>query len=166
MICKITFGYNIFFHGKVYHSIETILSNIPVNVVPVVGLVLSAAIQSTNRSLDKSVLYMLGVGTLFYDDVIKWKHFPRYWSFGQWRGASMFSFIFVRTNNWGNNGDARDLRRHRAHYDVIVMYSSLSAKVCSRFHTLILDPIRMHRNGKNRSFGKLKCISPLNQHQE
>ena len=42
-----------------------------------------------------------------YDDVIKWKHFPRYWPFvrgihrppvnsphkGQWRGALMFSLI-------------------------------------------------------------------------
>ena len=25
------------------------------------------------------------------------------------------------TNSWANNGDAGDLRRHRAHYDVIVM---------------------------------------------
>ena len=25
-------------------------------------------------------------------------------------------------NDWVNNGEAGDLRRHRAHYDVIVMY--------------------------------------------
>ena len=70
-----------------------------------------------------------------HDDVIKWKHFPRYWSFvwgihwspvnsprkGHWRGALMFSSICSWINGWENNGDAGDLRRQRAHYDVIVM---------------------------------------------
>ena len=69
------------------------------------------------------------------DDVIKWKHFPRYWPSvrgihrspvnsphkGQRRGALMFSLVCVRINGWVNNGEAGDLRRHRAHYDVIVM---------------------------------------------
>ena len=72
----------------------------------------------------------------FHDDVIKWKHFPRYWPFvqgshrspvnspqkDQWRGALMFSLICAWTNSWANNGDAGDLRRHRAHYDVIVLW--------------------------------------------
>ena len=67
--------------------------------------------------------------------VIKWKQFPRYWPFvrgiyrspvnsphkGQWRGASMFSLICAWINNWVNNREAGDLRRHRAHHDVIVM---------------------------------------------
>ena len=66
-----------------------------------------------------------------HDDVITWKHFPRYWPFvrgihrspvnsphkGQWRGALMFSLIYARINN----RDAGDLRRHRTHYDVIIM---------------------------------------------
>ena len=69
------------------------------------------------------------------DDVIKWKHFPRYWPFvrgfhrspvnfphnGQWRGALTFSLICAWIDRWANNGDAGDLRRYRAHYDVIVM---------------------------------------------
>ena len=73
-------------------------------------------------------------GTL-HDDVIKWKHFPRYWTFvrgihrfpvnsphkGQWRGGLMFSLICVWINGWVNNREAGDLRRHSAHYDVIVM---------------------------------------------
>ena len=50
-----------------------------------------------------------------HDDVIKWKHFPRYWPF------VMFSLICVWINGWVNNGEAGDLRRHRAYYDVIVM---------------------------------------------
>ena len=40
---------------------------------------------------------------------------------GQWRGALMFSLICARINGWVNNDEAGDLRRHRAHYDVIVM---------------------------------------------
>ena len=38
---------------------------------------------------------------------------------GQWRGALMFSFAWI--NDWVNNREAGDLRRHRGHYDVIVM---------------------------------------------
>ena len=43
---------------------------------------------------------------------------------GQWRGALMFSLICVWINGWVSNRDAGDLRRHRAHYDVTVMYLS------------------------------------------
>ena len=39
----------------------------------------------------------------------------------QWRGALIFSLICVWINVWANNLDAGVLRRHRAHYDVIVM---------------------------------------------
>ena len=40
---------------------------------------------------------------------------------GPWRGALMFSLICVWINGWANNRKAGDLRRYRAHYDVIVM---------------------------------------------
>ena len=40
---------------------------------------------------------------------------------GQWRGALMFSLITARINSWVNNCETGDLRRHRAHYDVIGM---------------------------------------------
>ena len=33
----------------------------------------------------------------------------------------MFSLISVWINDWVNNREADDLRRYRAHYDVIVM---------------------------------------------
>ena len=39
-----------------------------------------------------------------------------------WRGALMFSLICTRINGWVNNGEAGDLRRHRAYYDVTVMH--------------------------------------------
>ena len=54
-----------------------------------------------------------------HDDVIKWKHFPRYWPFvrgihrwpvnsphkGQWRGALMLSLISASINGWVNYRD-------------------------------------------------------------
>ena len=40
---------------------------------------------------------------------------------GQWRGALMFYFIWASISGWVNNREAGDLRRHRAHCDVIVM---------------------------------------------
>ena len=85
-----------------------------------------------------------------HDDVIKWKHFPRYWPTvrgihrsphkGQWHGALMFSFIFAWLNGWVSNGEAGDLRRHRAHYNAIVMMGWLFVRVViniiiSRFWT-------------------------------
>ena len=60
----------------------------------------------------------------YHDDVIKWKHFLRYWPFvhkGHWRGASMFSLIWAWINDWVNSREAGDLRRRRAHCDVILM---------------------------------------------
>ena len=32
----------------------------------------------------------------------------------------MFSLICARINGWVNNGEAGDLRRHRAHYDIVM----------------------------------------------
>ena len=72
-----------------------------------------------------------------HDDVIKWKHIPRYWPFvrgihrspvnfphnGRWCGALEFSLIRAWRNGWVNNPSAGDLGRHRAHYDVIVTSS-------------------------------------------
>ena len=61
----------------------------------------------------------------FHDDVIKWKHFTRYWPFvrgihrspvnyphkGQWRWALMLSLICAWINGWVNKREAGDLRR-------------------------------------------------------
>ena len=70
-----------------------------------------------------------------HDDAIKWKRYPPHWPFvrgihrspvnsphkGQWHGALMFSLICTWINRWVNNGEAGDLRCHRAHYDVTEM---------------------------------------------
>ena len=72
----------------------------------------------------------------FHDDVTKWKHFPRYWPFvrgihrwpvnsppkGQWPENLMFTLICSWINGWVNNGEAGDLRRYCAHYDVTVTW--------------------------------------------
>ena len=42
---------------------------------------------------------------------------------GQWHRALMFSLICAWINAWVNNREAGVLRRHRVHYDVIVMKS-------------------------------------------
>ena len=71
----------------------------------------------------------------WHDDVIKWTKIPRYWPFvrgihrspvnfphkGQWRGASMFSFICASMKRLSKNDEAVNLRRHRSHYDVTVI---------------------------------------------
>ena len=76
-----------------------------------------------------------------HDDVIKWKHFPGYWPFvrgihrspvnsphkGQWRRAWMFSLICAWINGRVNHREPGDLRRHRAHYDVIIMHDNPSS---------------------------------------
>ena len=82
------------------------------------------------------ILFAIFVYVYFsHDDVIKWKHFPRYWPFvrvihrspvnsplkGQWRGALMFSLICAWLKNRVNNREDGDLSRHRAHYGITVM---------------------------------------------
>ena len=83
-----------------------------------------------------------------HDDVIKWKHFPRYWPFvggiqrsplnsphkGQWRGPLMFPLICTWMNGWVNNRETGDLRRHRSHYDVIIMNYRTHLWLCSTTH--------------------------------
>ena len=88
-----------------------------------------------------------------HDDVIKWKHFPRYWPFvwgihrspvnsshkGQWRGALMYSLICEWTNGGVNNREAGDLGRHRTHYDVIVIHAQIYARFLNDWKQYIYD---------------------------
>ena len=88
-----------------------------------------AAIELAKK--DISFLAFHEDGT-YHDDVIKWKHFLRYWPFvrgihwspvnsphkGQWSGALMFSLNCAWINGLVSNQEAGNLRRHRVHYDV------------------------------------------------
>ena len=65
-----------------------------------------------------------------HDDVIRWKHLPRYWPFvggnhqwtvtshhkGQWHGALVFPLICAWTNSWANNRNVSVWRSNRTHY--------------------------------------------------
>ena len=93
---------------------------------------------------------------------IKWKHFPRYRPFvqgihrspvnsphkDQWRGALMFSLIYAWINGWVNNREAGDLRRHRAHCDVIVIllivYGSLTTHHTIQYNSSANSLITYH----------------------
>ena len=85
----------------------------------------------------KFIVKLTRIKKKYHNDVIKWRHFPRYWPFvrgihrspvnsphkSQWRGALMFSLICVWINGRVNKREAGDLRRHHTHYDVTVMMS-------------------------------------------
>ena len=108
-----------------------------------------------------------------YDDVIKWKHFPRYWPFvrgihwspvnsphkGQWRWALVL--ICTWMNGWVNNGEG-GLRRHRTHYDVIVMSlrDLMITKVSQAIilATYYMHPVQDMGSHLNISFHTHACI--------
>ena len=83
-----------------------------------------------------------------HDDVIKWKHFLRYWPFvrvihlspvnsphkSQWCGALMFSLMYTWANGWVNNRDAGDLRRYGVHCDVSVMWYFVTCFITVTLH--------------------------------
>ena len=114
----VLFFYRLFNHYEILHRSPTLCTN-------------SKRLETGKDAFGKRDL--TGI-TLNHDDVIKWKHFSRYWPFvrgihrspvnsphkGKWRGALM-SFLCAWINAWVNNRKAADMRRHRAHYDVAVM---------------------------------------------
>ena len=109
-----------------------------------VSLVLWSHNHIIQVKLHRSFLVLWSTNHVKNDDVIKWKHFPRYWPFvpvihrspvnslhkGQWRGALMFCLICAWITGWVNNREACDLRRHCADYDVTIM----SVSNCSTHH--------------------------------
>ena len=82
-----------------------------------------------------TLLHLRAIGGREQNDVIKWKHFPRNWSFvkgidrspvdspqeGQWLGALMVSLICPEQTFEQIIEKVGNLRRHRAHYDVFLM---------------------------------------------
>ena len=79
----------------------------------------AATVLTTKSCIFHLILIEVSV---IHDDVIEWKHFPRYWPFvrgihrspvnsphkGQWRGALMFCLICVWINGWVNNREVGD----------------------------------------------------------
>ena len=105
--------------------------------------------DSLSRNITTFLFHIVDItpADTLHDDVLKWKHFPRYWPFvreihrspvnsqhkGQRRGALVF-FFDLRLNKplKKNNGEAGDLRRYRAHYDVMVMGKVMSNGISSQ----------------------------------
>ena len=113
-----------------------------------------------------------------HDDVIKWKHIPRYWPFvwgihrspanslhkGQWHGASMFYLICARISGWANNSEAGNLRSHRAHYDVIVMGIPIIHVImaCGSVHIYVIENIK--EMPRSHSWSKFHALDKLNSY--
>ena len=121
-------------------------------------------IKTSYNWVPKRWKYTMIMSTKPHDDVIKWKHFPRYWPFvreihrspvnfphkGQRRGALMFSLIYAWINDWVNNREAGDLRRQHGHYDVIVMHLTKGSE--HSVHIWSYDANRYMRKSQNISF--------------
>ena len=89
-----------------------------------------------------------------HDDIIKWKHFPRYWPFvrgihrstvisphqDHWRGALMFFLISAWINGWVNNREAGDLRRN------LHLNKRLSKQPWGWLFESLFRPMWRHRN--------------------
>ena len=84
--------------------------------------------------LSSGVLTWYWVSSDIHDDVIKWKHFPRYWPFGreihrspvnsphkgQWRGVLMFSLMCLN-ERLSKQSRGWWFEKLSSHYDVTVM---------------------------------------------
>ena len=101
-------------HG-VSNSHQLTIRQIPTNTPGRLMRTLWSHITSliTSNCIIQSYVHNFYSESIVHDDVIKWKHFPRYWPFV--RGISAWIY------GWINNRESGDLRRHRAHYDVILM---------------------------------------------
>ena len=120
---------------------------------------LDCAWSEDDHILSKLVLVSVSAKLIYLlnDDVIKWKHFSRYWPFvrgihrsprnsphkDQWRGALMFSLICAWINGWVNNREAGDLRRPLwRHCNGIYTFQNMTKKlhaICVSLTTHILS---------------------------
>ena len=125
------------FPDDIFNCIFLVLS---LNAISQIGFLYNTSVKYTVRDYFWLLVSISRMPTdeidTVHDDVIKRKHFPRYWPFvrgihrfpanspheRQWRGALMVSLICVWINGWVNNREAGDLRRYRVHYDVTVMH--------------------------------------------
>ena len=138
--------------------------------------------RNTFWSISSAIAFREWQGTRLQEDVIKWKHFPRCWPFvrgihrspansphkGQWRGALMFSLIWAWVHRWVHNCEAGDLKCHRAHYDVIVMFMffrllewclCLLVFISSLMITVLCESSRRFRGAEFR--GKTRLLTSL-----
>ena len=60
------------------------------------------------------------------------------------------NFTCALINGWVNNGEAGDLRRHRAHYVVIVMYMPYQTLRKKRRYTFLTGSVWTQKNNEHR----------------
>ena len=103
------------------------------------------------------------MGIPIHDDVIKWKRFPRYWPLcgnspvtGEFPSHTpltrslIFSLICAWINGWVNSLEAGDLRRHRAHYGVTVVWCLYWNRIQISYRSYIFgvaSPLQWRHNG-------------------
>ena len=117
-----------------------------------------------------------------HDDVMEWKHFPRYWPLcGKFTGhqwipltkasnVELWCFLWSvpeQTNGWINKRCAHDLRCHRAHYGVIVMWECFlrMSSTLFRLKTLTKCVILLRNSGSFLSWHVLITLALPPQHK-
>ena len=107
-----------------------------------------------------------------HDDVIKWKHFPRYWPFvrgvhrspmnsphkSKWHWVLMLCLICAWINGWVNHREAGDLRRQRKrslgrHCNMLICWWNVRSFVMSVDDLLLCKLLHF-------SLSMLHCLLP------
>ena len=76
---------------------------------------------------------------------------------GQWRRALMFYLIYAWNESRATNGYASDLRRYRAHYDVIVMMRPAMEMALSTLLAICLTKFKVVSIMTTKSFSSREC---------
>ena len=120
----------------------------------------SVRINHLSGSFIVQIIINIYTKLVFHDDVIKWKHFPRYWPFvrgihrwpvnsphkGQWRRALMFSFICALNKRmskqllgWWFETPSRSLWRH-CNVVVVCLEQAADRIVMSHYRPVVDAP--------------------------
>ena len=117
---NLSYFFSLLLPGLTSHSDNTILSTLDIWRSSITRQLVQKHNKwcglETELAKDSSWPAMRCLLLVYRDYVIKWKPFPRYWSFV--RGIHRWPVIFAWTNGWVNNRKAGDFRRDRTHYDV------------------------------------------------
>ena len=126
-----------------------------------------------NTTFDPNMIPAL----LWFYDGIKWKHFPRYLPFvwgiqrspvnpitkAMTRRFDVF-LICAWTNSRGNTGDTGDLRRLRAHYDVMVMSLALRLSHLPESNSEVYGKIKPHKQPRLTNTTMQQTNNPTMHH--
>ena len=118
---------------------------------------------SNSNALAMELLQSCTKPLIYHDDVIKWKHFPRYWPFGlrihrsqvnslhkgQWRATLMFSLIYALNKRlgkqlwgWWFETPSCSSWRHWNVLTVMLMYVSIGSSSMTNSSRFMLGTFR------------------------